>query len=210
MLYLGLTATGTRTRTVAISGDDRAVAATVSGRLARAAATDARATLLVDADAEGSSLAGYYNEPPEPGFSDAVAGVRLWREVARPIGASEKLAIDVVPAGSIRQGELDAATRDTARAEFARFRAEYDFCIAVAPTDAALDLLCALVDAPAVVLCTELGRTTLEGLRVSAARLRQIGAQVHGVVLWDADSPHVASRNSLMSKVLPTHGSSET
>ena len=104
MLYLGLTATGTRTRTVVINGDDRAVAATVAGRLALAAAADARATLVADVDAEGSSVAGYYGERPEPGFSDAIAGVRLWREVTRSVGASDGLSIDVTPGGAIRLG----------------------------------------------------------------------------------------------------------
>ena len=107
MLYLGLTATGTRTRTVVVSGDDRAVVATVAGRLALAAAADARATLVADADAEGSSLAGYYGERPEPGFSDALAGVRLWREITRPIGASDGVTIDVIPGGAIRAEERD-------------------------------------------------------------------------------------------------------
>jgi Mrp family chromosome partitioning ATPase len=202
MLYLGLTATGTRTRTVAISGDDRAVVATVSGRLALAAAADARATLVVDTDAEGSAIAGYYGERPEPGFTDTIAGVRLWREVARPIGASEELAIDVVPAGSIRRDELDTETKRSARAEFARFRDEYDFCVIVTPTDAALDLLCSLIDSPAVVVCAEMGRTTLEALRQSAARVRSVGANVHGVALWDAELPAIQPRNALMAKTL--------
>lgn len=202
MLYLGLTATGTRTRTVAISGDDRAVVATVSGRLALAAAADARATLVVDTDAEGSPVAGYYSERPEPGFTDAIAGVRLWREVTRPIGASEELAIDVVPAGSIRRDEPDAETKRAARAEFARFREQYDFCVIVTPTDAALDLLCSLIDAPAVVVCAEMGRTSLEELQMSAARIRKVGAQVHGVALWYAKLPVIQSRNILMAKTL--------
>jgi Mrp family chromosome partitioning ATPase len=202
MLYLGLTATGTRTRTVAISGDDRAVVATASGRLALAAAGDARASLVVDMDAEGSPVAGYYGERPEPGFTDALAGVRLWREVTRPIGASDELAIDVMPAGSIRRDEPDAETKRSARAEFARFREEYDFCVIVVPTDAALELLCSLIDAPSVVVCAEMGRTSLEELRVSAARVRTVGAQVHGVALWDAELPIIESRNALMAKTL--------
>lgn len=202
MLYLGLTATGTRTRTVAISGDDRAVVATASGRLALAAATDARATLVVDMDAEGSPVAGYYGERPEPGFTDAIAGVRLWREVTRPIGAGEELAIDVVPAGSIRRDEPDSDTKRSAREEFARFRDEYDFCVIVAPTDAELELLCSLINAPAVVVCAEMGRTSLEELHTSTARIRKVGAQVHGVALWDAELPVIQSRNTLMTKTL--------
>jgi Mrp family chromosome partitioning ATPase len=202
MLYLGLTATGTRTRTVVVSGDDRAVVATVAGRLALAAAADARATLVADVDAEGSSVAGYYGERPEPGLSDALAGVRLWREVTRPIGASDGLSIDVIPGGAIRADEPDRATKESAREEFARFRAEYDFCVIVAPSEPSLALACSLVEKPVTVLCAEVGRTGLSWLQAAAARLRESGAVLHGLAVWDAELPRVAPRSELMTKAM--------
>jgi Mrp family chromosome partitioning ATPase len=202
MLYLGLTATGTRTRTVAVSGDDRAVVATVAGRLSLAAAADARATLVVDADAEGSPVAGYYGESPEPGFSDALAGVRLWREVTRPIGASDGLSIDVIPGGAIRAEEPDGATKESARAEFARFRSEYDFCVIVAPSESSLALACSLVEKPVTVLCAEIGRTGLSRLQADATRIRESGAVLHGLAVWDAELPHLAPRSELMAKTM--------
>jgi Mrp family chromosome partitioning ATPase len=202
MLYLGLTATGTRTRTVVISGDDRAVVATVAGRVALAAAADARATLVVDADAEGSSVAGYYLQRPEPGFSDAIAGVRLWREVTAPVGASDGLSIDVVPGGAIRRGDLDDVARDSAREEFARFRGEYDFCVVVAPPDAGMPLLCSLLEKPVTVLCAEVGRTSVARVRSDAARIRDAGAVLHGLALWEAELPQLPPRSELMSKTL--------
>jgi hypothetical protein len=202
MLYLGLTATGTRTRTVAVTGDNRAVVATVAGRLALAAAADARATLVVDVDAEGSSVAGFYGERPEPGFSDAIAGVRLWREVTRPIGASDGLSIDVVPGGAIRSGEPDSATKESGRSEFERFRGEYDFCVIVAPTEESLALACAVVEKPVTVLCAEIGRTELTRLQALAAHARGAGAVLHGVAIWDAELPRLAPRSELMTKAM--------
>lgn len=200
MLYLGLTATGTRTRTVVVTGDERAVVATVAGRLALAAAADERATLAVDADAEGSSVAGYYGERPEPGFSDALAGVRLWREVTRPIGASDGLSIDVTPGGAVRAEERDRAAHQSAREEFARFRAEYDFCVIVAPSEASLLLACSLVEKPVTVLCAEVARTALSSLHDDADRVRATGAELHGVAVWDAELPELPPRSELMTK----------
>lgn len=202
MLYLGLTATGTRTRTVVVTGDNRAVVATVAGRLALAAAADARATLVVDVDAEGSSVAGFYGERPEPGFSDAIAGVRLWREVTRPIGASDGISIDVVPGGAIRGEELDSATKESARSEFSRFCGEYDFCVIAAPTEAALVLACSLLVKPVTVLCAEVGRTELSRLQASAGHARGTGAVLHGLTIWDAELPRVAPRSELMTKTM--------
>ncbi len=201
MLYLGLTATGTRMRTVIVSGDERAVTATVGGRLALAAAADARVTLVVDADAEGSSVAGFYGERPEPGFTDALAGVRLWREVMRPVGASDGLTIDVVPGGAIRREDLDPATKASAREEFARFRAEYDFCVIVAPSESAIALLAYLIEKPVTVLCAEVGHTSLARVRSNAARLRDSGAVLHGIAIWDAELPVLPSRGELMTKM---------
>lgn len=202
MLYLGLTATGKRPRTVAIAGDNRTVVATTAGKLALVAATDTTATLVVDVDAEGSAIAGYYGLPPEPGFTDAVAGVRLWREVARPVGASSGLAIDVVPAGSIRQDVTDPELLRPARSDFAGFREQYDLCIMAAPTRIAVDQLGALIESPMVVVCAVLGQTTAETLRAATNRLRTSGASVVGIVLWDGDLPVVQSRNMLMAKIL--------
>lgn len=202
MLYLGLTATGTRTRTVVVSGDDRAVVATVAGRLALAAAADARATLVADADAEGSSLAGYYGERPEPGFSDALAGVRLWREITRPIGASDGVTIDVMPGGAIRAEERDHAARESARAEFARFRSDYDFCVIVAPSEPSLSLAFSLTEKPVTVLCAEIGHTALSRLADDARRVRDGGAVLYGLAIWDTELPQLAPRSELMTKTM--------
>ncbi len=199
MLFLALTATGTRTRTVAVSGDDRGVVATVAGRLALAAAADERATLVVDVDAESSAAAAYYAQPPEPGFSDALAGVRLWREVAHSVGASSRLAIDVVPAGSVRRESLDGDAWELGRDEFARFRGEYDFSVLVAPNGAELVAVRALMDDMPTVLCAQVARTAILELETLAQRLRDGGVAVHGVVLWDGDSPTVPSRAALMA-----------
>lgn len=207
MLYLGLTATGARTKTVVVSGRHRAVVATIAGRVALAAAADAQATLVVDADAEGSPVAGYYRQRPEPGFSDALAGVRLWREVTAPVGASEGLSIDVVPGGAIRREELDEATRESAREEFTRFRSEYDFCVIVAPPEHALALLGPLLANPVTVLCVEVGRTPIARLRSDAARVRESGAALHGLALWEAELPRLPARGELMTTTLaaPVH-----
>jgi Mrp family chromosome partitioning ATPase len=200
MLYLGLTATGTRTRTVVVSGDQRAVVAMVAGRLALAAAADARATLVVDADVEGSSVAAYYDERPEPGFSDALASVRLWREVTRPVGASDGLSIDIVPGGALRRAGPDLATIDGARVEFERFRQEYDFCIVVAPGAAAVDRLSPLLELPMTIFCAEVGRTTLAMLHQSTSEVRSAGATLHGLALWDSELPSLPTRSELMAK----------
>jgi Mrp family chromosome partitioning ATPase len=196
MLYLALTATGTKMRTVSITGEERGVVATVAARLALAAAGDARATLVVDFDPEGSSLGGYYHVSPEPGFTDAVAGVHLWRDVTHSVGASEGLAIDVVAGGSIRRDEPDQATLASARSEFDRVRGEYDLCVVAAPTPIALRRFSALVTSPVTVLCAELGTTPIAWATAEAARARLEGVAIQGLVLWHGAPPRLPTRAS--------------
>ena len=200
MIYLELSATRERSKAIEIRGNDRAVIATVAGRLALAAADDARATLVVDADAEGSPMAAFYNQRPEPGFTDAEAGVRLWREVARPVGISEGLSIDVIPGGSLRRNRPDVATGGAARAEFERFRSEYDFCVTVAASDLAATRLRGILDTPPALLCSVTGRTTHASLAQSAARIRAAGTTLSGVVLWDRQLPGMPRRKELMAR----------
>jgi Mrp family chromosome partitioning ATPase len=199
MVYLALTATGTKMRTVAIMGDERGVVATVAARLALAAAGDARATLVVDADAEGSSLGGYYHLLPEPGFTDAVAGVHLWSDVTHAVGASEGLSIDVVVGGAVRRDDPDRTVLEAARAEFARVRGEYDLCVVVAPTALALQRLTALVDTPTTLFCAEPGSTAIAWLANEAAQARAAGAVLHGLVLWDGPIPVLRPRGQQAS-----------
>jgi Mrp family chromosome partitioning ATPase len=209
MVYLALTATGTKMRTVTITGDDRGVVGTVAARLALAAAGDARATLIVDTDAEGSSLGGYYHLVPEPGFTDAVAGVHLWRDVTRSIGANEGLSIDVVVGGSIRRDEPDETTLAAARTEFTRVRGEYDFCVVVAPTRVALQRLAALVDTPITVLCAEVGSTPVAWMVAEAAQAKATGAVLHGLVLWDGSVPKLRTRSEQVLSGFRTGASGE-
>ena len=201
MLYLALTATGTKMRTVTIGGHERGVIATVAARLASAAAGDARATMVVDADAEGSSLGGYYHLGPEPGFTDAVAGVHLWRDVTHSVGASEGLTIDVVTGGAIRRDEPDRETLNSARSEFARVRSEYDLCVMVAPTAVALQRVAALVDSPVTVLCAQFGSTTIAWMLNEAAEAHASGALLHGLVLWDGPTPRLITRSEQAASV---------
>ena len=204
MLYLALTATGTRARTVVVTGGDRAVAATVAGRLALAAAADGRTTLVVDADAEGSSVAGYYGQRPEPGFSDFLAGVRSLRDITGPIRAGDGVSIDVIPGGALRTDEPGRPAGASARGEFERFRSEHDFSVVVAPSEPSLSLVRSLVEKPVVLLCVTVGRTEISQLQGDTARIRETGATLHGLAVWVAELPRLPSRSELMGRATAT------
>jgi hypothetical protein len=56
------------------------------------------------------------------------------------------------------------------------------------------------------ILCAEVGRTTLEALRSAANGLRGAGATFHGMALWDAEIPYLATRSEMMAKSAGSSG----
>lgn len=196
MLFLGLTATGTRARTVLVTGEDPVLAAAAGARLTISAAADHRATLVVDADPAGIAVSRVFRERAEPGLSDALAGAFGWREVARPLGSSDGLPITLLPAGT----ERDEPARDDALAariaELTRFRAAYELTVVVAPGDHLANAI-ALVEASPLVLVAAVGATPVASFGAHARRLKEAGYRIHGIVLWDAPRPTLPSRAEL-------------
>jgi Mrp family chromosome partitioning ATPase len=205
MLYLGLTATGTRTRTAVVTGSDPVIVAAVGARLAIAAAADHRATLILDLDPAQIALARVLRERAEPGLTDALAGKFRWKEVARPIGSSDGLPITILPAGTERDDFAQGEALDRLLEEFARFRASFELTILVAPP-AALDLAQQLVGPSPLMLATSTGDTPVERFGAECVSLRGAGRRPHGVILWDAERPVTPSRAELAALVSKRKG----
>lgn len=185
MVYLSLTASGTRERVVCITGEDVSRTVAVAGRLAVSAAADERATLLVDLTPGIPAASSFFGWRDEPGFTEAMAGVRLWREVARPIGASEGLSIDVIPAGAFRQDTASSLQSEIARSEFRTFVGEYDFTVLVAPTMAAASVAATACESPPTILVAQTARTRLRVVKANLSLLRGGGVVPYGFLLID-------------------------
>ncbi len=185
MVYLSLTASGTRHRIVCVTGDDAMLTVTVAGRIAVSAAADERATLVVDMTPGTPSASGYFGWRDEPGFTDAIAGVRLWREVSRPIGASEGLDIEVVPAGAPRSDTAASISNAAARRDLSEHLAEYDFTVLVAPSVLSVEQTVALGLAPPTLLVVRRARTRLQALRTTIQQLRDRQVIINGMIIID-------------------------
>jgi hypothetical protein len=200
LLHLSLSATGAQTRVIAIAGDESAVVSTVAAQLALAAAAESRATLVLDTDAERSGVAAYFDQRPEPGFTDALAGVRLWSEVTRAVGARRGLLIDVVTGGAVRGPLPDEAARVAARHDCARFAAQYDLAVfAVSGRTALQRLTDATYDVP-IIWCVRVGATSHVRLRNDLAVVRGSGVPLRGLLLWDEELPVMRSRSDQMRR----------
>ena len=205
VLYLGLTSTGTRTRALIVTGEDPVLNAAVGARLAIAAAADHRATLVADLDTEQIALARIFRAPPEPGFSDALAGAFKWREVARSVGSSDGLTITMLPAGTTRDEPPEDAAREAIRAELEKFRNNFEFTILIASL-AELDRALKHVPASPLVLCGAVGETEVDDFARQGALVQAPGIRLHGLVLWDAPRPNLPSRAELAAHLSKQKG----
>ena len=196
ILYLGLTATGTRVRTAIVTGADPVIAAATGARLAIAAAADHRQTLVVDLDVANIPLSRTFRERAEPGMSDALARAFTWREVARPVGSSDGLTITLLPAGTEREDPAQGAEFEELLDSFVRLRRGYELTIIVAPP-ARIALAAQLVDAGPVILTVVAGETSLADLEREVGQIRAAGHRLQGTVLWDAARPVLPSRAEL-------------
>jgi Mrp family chromosome partitioning ATPase len=195
VLYLGLTATGTRTRALIVTGEDPVIVAAVGARLAIAAAADHRTTLVGEVDSEQIALSRVFRDHAEPGFSDALAGSFKWREVARAVGSSDGLAITMLPAGTTRDPLGEDALR-AGIAAFQAFREGFEFTIlAVSLRD--LERARRFLPGAPTVLCATIAETPVAAFQAAGAAVQASGERLHSLVLWDAPRPTLPSRAEL-------------
>jgi len=214
LLYLHFAASGNTLPLITVTGEEPGVVATVAANLAAAAAADARSTLLVDGDLEACAVAGVMRVPPEPGLAAIVEGTVDWARaiVTRSVGRDR--ALDVVPAGAWFGGDggdggdrgdggsfpaalPDAMVAETMRRDLARLARRYDLAVLVAPSTLAELGGASPLPSPDVLLCARTAHTRLANLARLARSLRGAGTRIRGVVLWDAEPPHVPTKEEM-------------
>lgn len=196
MLYLHFAATGSRLPLVTITGDEPEVLAVVSANLAAAAAYEARATLLVDADIATSTVAALLRLRPGLGLAGVLTGTIDWAEAIVTTTIGRDRTLDVIPAGAgARRGATPQATEEQRR-DLARLARRYDLAVLVAPAAHAGRVALDLLPSPDVVVCARVAFTTLADLARLVDELRSAGTRVRGIVLWDGELPAVARLES--------------
>jgi hypothetical protein len=188
-LALRLAAADDPVRELVITAVDPAVAAVVTARLAAACAIEGAPTLVLDGDPAGALLSRVYRTRADPGFTEVLAGVSVWREVALPVARVQGTDVELVPAGAPRRGVSDEATLAVAREEFSEFAARFAQVLATAPTDPDRGSPAALWLSARVVLCARVGATSHTALAAAATRVRLSGWPLWGVILWRGEVP---------------------
>lgn len=193
-IYLHLVATEANIPIVTVAGDDAAIVGTVASNIAAAAAYEARSTLLVDVASSTSTIASIFRIHSTPGLSDVIAGKAGWSEATVLTTIGRDRSLDVLPSGNAAKMP-DATAAERVRGDFARMERRYDLIVIAAPTAYLLRGEASIIPSPDVVLCARVARTKTSRLKESVESLRHLNLRIHGLVLWNSDTPVIEAHD---------------
>jgi Mrp family chromosome partitioning ATPase len=200
LIYLAIATAGTEVVMLTVVGDNPAVSAIVAVNFAAIAAQEARATLLIDTEAE-DTVETALRLRPSPGVLGLIEGKVSWPEAIRPARTGRDRTIDVVSSGhgTLPLDELKALLER----DIARLSRRYDALVLVsAPDQVSMGLPTAL-PIPDVVYCARTGQTPVAELKRTLEEIEQAGCRVRGVVLWDAPDPALLEQQAAPSSPPP-------
>jgi hypothetical protein len=122
--------------------------------------------------------------------SGLAGGQADWSQVIRTANLGRDRTIDVVPSGD----GLMAADELTAilRRDVETLSRRYDAIVVVSALDQSVAGVSAALPVPDVLYCVRVGQTPIAELKRSIEEIQTTGAQVRGVVLWNAPNPQLA------------------
>lgn len=187
-IYLYVSGGGARLALVCLTSPEQWLTAHVATRVAIAATTEGRGTLLVDAHVGAGLIAGLLELRSEPGFAEIAAGTSGWAEAITPRVLGRDSSLDVVPAGSSRR-PLDDDGAARIREGLARMARRYDIVLVAATLEVAAAERAVILPTPDVILCVQVARTTARQLAEAAEMLRRAGTRVVGLIVWEGPKP---------------------
>ncbi len=192
MLAWHVSAHAPRDGIIVLTGEIPSITATIAANIAAVLANEARATLLLDVDFATPLMADVMGIPAVPGIAAVLENRRRWSETIIQVTTGRGRSVDCIPAGA-RSRPLGPAEQEALGTEIRRAAKRYDITVVHAPLQLARRALRG-VDA---LVCASLSRTRLSALARTAAGLRDDGARVLGVALWEGDAVRVPSRRRM-------------
>jgi Mrp family chromosome partitioning ATPase len=198
ILYLHLSSLDAPVNAVTITGDDMDIASTVAVNVASIAAYEARSTLVIDGDPVTGGVAGALRIPPDPGLTAVLAEQVALSDavVFTTIGRDQMLA--VIPSGK-RVGQPTANGVKKVKEDLERMSSRYDMIVFTAPLAQTKQDPTTVLPSADVILCARMARTPLRELSSAVETLRGAGMRVHGLVLWNTESPRLRTRDELLA-----------
>lgn len=185
LVYLHVATASPGLLILTVTGDDPVVPPVVAANLAAISATEARHTLLIDADAAACGVAAVLHTRAEPGLVDLIDRRASTSDATTMASVGRNSVVDVVPSGV--GVPLPDVTEVSAvlQKEVARLSRRYDTILVVASGEHAVEGLPAALPSPDVLFCARVGHSRIRDLRETLVALRRGGANPLGLVIWD-------------------------
>ncbi|MDB4899440.1 MAG: hypothetical protein JWN53_1248, partial [Gemmatimonadetes bacterium] len=187
LIYSTVATAGSNVVMLTVTGDSPAVSAVVAINFAAIAADEARGTLLVDTDSTTSSVSSALRLRPSDGLTGVLSGKIDWPNAIRSTRIGRDRAIEVIPSG---HGLVEpSAVFALLEREAPRLQRRYDAIVVVSSIDQVTHGLPTALPIPDVVYCVRAGQTPLADIKKRVDEIQQTGAQLRGIVLWNAADP---------------------
>ena len=187
LIYLSVATAGSSVVMLTVTGDNAAVRAVIAINFAAIAADEARATLLIDADAASSSVSTALRLRSSGGLSGVLASTTAWPDAIRTSRVGRDRSIEVVPSG---HGAAETAqVIALLERETPRLTRRYDAIVVVSTVEQVAQGLAATLPIRDVLYCAHAGQTPIARIREDLEAIEASGAQLRGVVLWNAPVP---------------------
>lgn len=191
LVYLTIATVGSNTVMITVTGDSPTIASVVAVNFAAIAADEARSTILVDTDSAASSVIAALRMRGSAGMSGIVNEGMEWADVRRTARLGRDRTVDVVPSGT---GALPSeAVSEIFQRESARLVKRYDAIVVVSSPEQVVAGVTSALPVPDVLYCARAGQTTIADLQHAVAQIEETGANVRGIVLWNAPPPVLSS-----------------
>jgi Mrp family chromosome partitioning ATPase len=193
LTYLHVARTGASRLMLTIASEDTGIAAVIGMNVAAIAADEARSTIIVDTDAQTSPVAAALRSHAEPGVADVLQRRVDWSEATSQAPAGRDRYVDIVPSG-IGNDKLDPKQlTELLRQEAPRLLRHYEAVVIVTSIETAIAGLSGALPIPDTVICARVGHTRIADINLAIERIRHVGGNPLGIVLWDAPSPSLPS-----------------
>jgi Mrp family chromosome partitioning ATPase len=170
---------------VTIAGDVGAVTAIVASNIAAASANESRSTLLVDVDLERGPIARALQARSVPGLAAVLDRGVEWSGAIVQVAVGRDRSLDIIPSSGAERTALSDEEAEQVIRELERSARRYDLVLLHLPLDVAPRVRLT----NEVVVCVHMAHTPLDVLRDRVVGIRERGARVTGIVIWDADAP---------------------
>lgn len=185
--YLGLATEHPTLLVTTVTGDDAAIAAVVACNLAAVAADEARNTLVVDLEPSCRASATL-RARLDPGIANLVDGNASWPDATVSARVGRDKTVDLVPCGTARPPQAERVI-ELLRNDAMRLSRYYDAIFVVAAPVLLEAGLPPALPSTDVIYCVQPGITPLKQLKAQLNAIRDAGATIRGLILWNAERP---------------------